>query len=57
MTGHETPLTLVIQRKPLKGQSELDLGAITDTTEISHQGYLYRAIVCNRETWTDSPLV
>ena len=48
MTGHETPLNLVIQRKPLKGQSERDLdGETADTTEITHQGYLYRAMPFN----------
>lgn len=59
MTHHETPLTLVIQRKALKGQSELSLdGEIsTDTVEMSHQGYLYRAIVCNHENWTDSEII
>jgi hypothetical protein len=58
MTGHETALNLVIQRKALKGQSDLDLdGATPDTTEITHQGYLYRAIVCNRESWTDSQII
>jgi len=57
MTNHETPLNLVIQRKPLKGQSELDLGVTPDTIEITHQGYLYRAIVCNREDWTDSQII
>lgn len=58
ITNHETPLNLVIQRKPLKGQSDLPLDEIiADTTEISHQGYLYRAIVCNREEWTDSQII
>jgi len=58
MTNHETPLNLIIQRKALKGQSELDLDEATaDTTEITHQGYLYRAIVCNRENWTDSQII
>lgn len=57
MTSHETPLNLVIQRKPLKGQSELDLGITADATEITHQVYLYRAIVCNHEDWTDSQII
>jgi len=58
MTNHETPLTLVIQRKAFKGQSELDLDEkVADTTEITHQGYLYRAIVCNREMWTGSQII
>ena len=58
MTDHETPLNLVIQRKVLKGQSELDIDIETaDTTEITHQGYLYRAIVCNYENWTDSRII
>lgn len=58
MTDHETPLNLIIQRKALKGQSELDLDEATlGTTEITHQGYLYRAIVCNRDEWTNSQII
>ena len=58
MTGHETPLNLVIQRKALKGQSELDLDEETAVaTEITHQGHLYRAIVCNHGHWADSQII
>lgn len=58
MTNHETPLNLVIQRKVLKGQSELDLSEVTtDATKVTHKGYLYRAIICNREDWTDSQII
>jgi len=40
MTDHETPLNLVIQRKALKGQSELDIDSeTTGVAEITHQGY------------------
>jgi len=58
MTNHETPLNLVIQRKALKGQSELDLSEVTTgATEVTHKGYLYRAIVNNREDWADSQII
>ena len=47
-----------MQRKALKGQSELDIDSeTTGGTEITHQGYLYRAIVCNHENWTDNRII
>jgi hypothetical protein len=54
---HSTPLTLVIQRKAIKGQSELDLATTTDSTEITHQGYLYRGIVTDQADWSDSEVI
>ncbi|MCK5479386.1 MAG: IS1380 family transposase, partial [Methylococcales bacterium] len=57
MTDHETPLMLVIQRKAIKGQFELDTGELADSTEITDQGYIYRSIVTNQKDWTDSQII
>ena len=57
ITGHETPLTLVIQRKAIKGQIELDTEGPADSTEITDQGYIYRSIVTNQADWTDSKII
>ena len=57
ITGHETPLTLVIQRKAIKGQLELDTEEPVDSTEITDQSYIYRSIVSNHEDWTDSKII
>ncbi|MCK5478154.1 MAG: IS1380 family transposase [Methylococcales bacterium] len=57
ITGHETPLTLVIQRKTIKGQIELDTGEPADSTEITDQGYIYRSIVTNQQGWADSQII
>ena len=57
ITGHETALTLVIQRKAIKGQMELDTEERADSTEITDQGYIYRSIVTNQEDWTDSKII
>jgi hypothetical protein len=57
IADHETPLTLVIQRKAIKGQFELDTDEPADSTEITDQGYVYRSIVTNREDWTDSQTI
>ena len=57
ISDHETPLTLVIQRKAIKGQLELDTDESADSTEITHQGYLYRGIVTDHEDWTDSQII
>ncbi len=57
ITGHKTPLTLVIQRKAIKGQIELTTDESFDSTEITDQGYIYRSIVTNQEDWTDSQII
>ena len=57
ISDHETPLMLVIQRKAIKGQLELDTDESADSTEITHQGYLYRGIVTDHEDWTDSQII
>jgi len=57
ITGHETPLTLVVQRKAIKGQMELDTDESANSTEITDQGYIYRSIVTNQDDWTDSRII
>ena len=57
LSGHETPLTLVIQRKAIKGQIELDMDTATDSTKLTQQGYIYRCIVTDQEDWTDSQII
>jgi hypothetical protein len=57
IADHETPLTLVIQRKAIKGQFELGEDEPVDRTEITGQGYIYRGIVTDQEDWTDSQII
>ena len=57
ISNHETPLTLVIQRKAIKGQLELEADESVDSTEMTHQGYIYRSIVSNQEDWTNSEII
>ncbi len=53
--GVNKAFTVVIQRKRLKGQADLD--ATQSDEEVVEQGYLYRAIATNRESLTDSEIV
>jgi hypothetical protein len=52
--GYEVPFTLVIQRKPIKGQTSLDLGQDDGQDQLSDGRYIYRAIATNREALSDS---
>lgn len=54
---YEKAFTLIIQRKTLKGQGDLDLDSPDDSEGINLGGYLYRAIATNRETFTDSQII
>jgi hypothetical protein len=53
---YDKSFTLVIQRKAIKGQTELELEAQTGE-EITANGFIYRAIATNRETLNDSEVV
>jgi hypothetical protein len=54
--GHyEQAFTVVVQRKQLKGQADLD--TLQSDEEVCAQGYVYRAIATNRETMTDSEII
>lgn len=57
ISNHETPLTLVIQRKAIKGQLELETDELIDGADLTQQGYIYRGIVSNQEDWTDSQII
>lgn len=52
---YEHAFTLVVQRKRVKGQ--VDLEVLQSEEEVCAQGYVYRAIATNRETMTDSEIV
>jgi len=51
---YEKAFALIIQRKALKGQTSLDLGAQEGSAEINLGGYVYRAIATNRDALSDS---
>jgi hypothetical protein len=53
--GYEQAFTVVVQRKELKGQADLDI--LQSEEEVCAQGYVYRAIATNRETMTDSEII
>ncbi len=57
IADYETPFTLVVQRKPLKGQAELDIDSPMVADEICAKGYLYRAIASNQDELSDSEIV
>jgi hypothetical protein len=54
---HKKAFTLIIQRKRIKGQAELDLDADNNGEEIVSAGYIYRAIATNQDEWSDSQIV
>lgn len=54
---YEKPFTLIVQRKRIKGQVELDFEVDNSDEEISSQGYIYRAIATNQDDWDDSTIV
>jgi hypothetical protein len=54
----ETSFTVVVQRKPLSGQVDLAFdieGEVVD--EVTHEGYLYRAIATNRTALSNSDVI
>ena len=58
---YDKAFTLIVQRKQIQGQTNLDLGSNADadaeTNEISLGKYIYRAIATNRNEMSDSELV
>jgi hypothetical protein len=54
---YEKPFTLIIQRKAIRGQAELDLEAQNSAEEINTDGYIYRAIATNRDSLSNSQIV
>ena len=57
ISDYEKPFTLVIQRKRLHGQAELDLGNPCTGEAICADGYLYRAIATNQEEWSNTQII
>jgi len=56
--NYEQPFTLVIQRKRITGQTELELSKDSDEAEqIIGEKYIYRAIATNRNNLSDSELI
>ena len=54
---YEKAFTLVIQRKAIQGQASLNLDSQENATEISQDGYMYRAIATNRDELSDSEII
>jgi len=54
---YKKPFTLVIQRQCVKGQTALDLGDSDSDEQITAQGYIYRAIATNQDSWSDSRII
>jgi hypothetical protein len=54
---YNEPFTLVVQRKRIKGQAELELGQAQSCDEICDQGFIYRAIATNRAAPSDSEII
>lgn len=54
---YDEPFTLVIQRKRIKGQTELDLNDQESGDEIRAHGYVYRAIATNQSDWSNSKII
>jgi hypothetical protein len=54
---YKQAFTLVVQRKRIKGQIDIDLEADSTGEEISSQGYIYRAIATNQDEWNDSQII
>ena len=55
--NYEKAFTLVIQRKRVKGQAELELETNEDATELVAGNCMYRAIATNGDDWDDSRII
>ena len=54
---YENAFTLIVQRKQIKGQTSLNLEPQETSDEISHDGYVYRSIATNRDSFSDSQII
>ena len=54
---YEKAFTLIIQRKAIRGQVDLDLAQPASAEEITANGYIYRAIATNRDDWSNNQIV
>lgn len=58
MSDVKQAFTLVIQRKPKSKQPSLELGVETcESTELTRDGYIYRAIATNRKDMSDWEII
>lgn len=57
ISDYETAFTLVVQRKAIKGQVELDLDSSANDEEICSGGYVYRAIATNRDELNNDQII
>ncbi len=57
ISDYEKPFTLVIQRKRIKGQGELDLDTTDTGEQMVSQGYIYRFIATNQDDWSNSQII
>lgn len=55
--NYDKAFTLVIQRKRIKGQTELDLATDNAHDEMVSGGYVYRAIATNKDECSDSQII
>jgi len=54
---YEKAFTLIVQRKAIQGQANLELESENNADELSIGGYIYRAIATNRDELSDSSIV
>lgn len=54
---YEEAFTLIIQRKAIQGQTNLDLNSQDSSDVISQSGYTHRAIATNRDELSDSQII
>jgi len=54
---YDQPFTLIIHRKPLKGQASLDLDEADGKEQLEDSRYIYRAIATNRDELSDSDII
>ena len=57
ISDYEKPFTLIIQRKRIHGQVELDLESPGSSEEVCMGGYIYRAIATNQEAWSNTQII
>ena len=60
LTHYEHAFTLVVQRKAIRGQMDIQPDESTEphlVEEVIHKGYVYRCIATNQETLGDSELI
>lgn len=57
ISDYDRSFTLVIQRKRLHGQAELEFDSPDSGEEICADGYVYRAIATNQDEWSNTHII